>query len=429
MSSSFVNSHSGLDEVDAAEIRRELERIVASPVFRGSKRCQSFLQFVVARTLEGDGKNLKERTLAIEVFGRDEGEDLTDDSIVRVGAREVRKRLAQYYVDAGAHDSLRIELPAGSYVPVFHHQAQTSPIEIAPVSNFPAARTDLRPAGPVPALEWFRRKGFVIAAVAVLALSSALIWRVTAARRDVFDMFWRPAFADRAAPMILLAHPIVYEPSSRASRLDEQINGVANPAAQRVLRVPANLLDGADYVPSLDQFVGFGDAEAALRVSSLFVQHHVNVAVRMASRVDFYDLRGASVVLIGAFTNRWTMELTKGMRYQFSYGGGKPCIEEGKGGCRWTLTTKSDNGKSTEDYVLVSRLPHPATNGFVVIAAGLNVYGTEEAGRILSSPDFLKPIIKRLPEHWADHNLQLVLHVSVIGDAPAQSEVVAVHTW
>ncbi len=83
-------------------MRNELDRIVASRVFRGSHRCQSFLQYVVTKTLEGDSKTLKERTLAVDVFGREATEDLSDDSIVRVGAREVRKRLAQYYVDEGA---------------------------------------------------------------------------------------------------------------------------------------------------------------------------------------------------------------------------------------------------------------------------------------------------------------------------------------
>jgi hypothetical protein len=427
MGSTFVNSHSTLDEPDAAEIRQELERIIASRVFRGSKRCQSFLQFVITRTLEGESKNLKERTLAIEVFGRDESEDLTDDSIVRVGAREVRKRLAQYYVDEGAHDAVRIELPAGSYIPSFHHQSQKLVTEAAAtVTKFAVANLETRLAVPSPRRLWLWR--LTIAGVAVCILVAALIWRFAAPNRVLFDTFWGPAFAGSAAPVILLAHPIVYQPSSRATRLDQEINGIPYPPAQRVLHVPANQLDGADYVPTIDQFVGFGDAEAALRVSSLFMQRHVNPAVRLASRVDFYDLRGASAILIGAFTNRWTMELTKSMRYRFAYGNGKPCIEEGTGGCRWTLTTKSDNGKSTEDYILVSRLPHSATGGFVLIAAGLNVYGTEEAGRILSDPDSLTPIIKRLPPHWAERNLQLVLHLSVIGDAPAQSSVVSVNT-
>jgi len=102
----------------ASLVREELSLILKSPSFRGSKRCQEFLQYVVEKALDGDTEGLKERTLAIEIFGRKADADLTDDSIVRVGAREVRKRLAQYYVTDGAADPLRIDLPAGSYVPL-----------------------------------------------------------------------------------------------------------------------------------------------------------------------------------------------------------------------------------------------------------------------------------------------------------------------
>jgi hypothetical protein len=272
-------------------------------------------------------------------------------------------------------------------------------------------------------------RGLIVAAVVLAFCALMFFLKWLAPGGSSLDVFWGPVFASKTAPVILLAHHIVYQPSTHASQLDRQRNGVPVPPAQRVIHLPANLLDGSDYVPAMDQFVGFGDAEAALRISSVFVQHRQSPAVRLASRVDFYDLREARVTLIGAFTNHWTMELTKGMKFRFGYTNGMPCIEDSTKGCRWTLTTKSDNGKSNEDYILVARLPHSVTSGFTVIAAGLNVYGTEEAGRILSDPESFNAIARHLPSHWPDQNMELVLHVSVLGDAPAQSEVVSVYTW
>jgi hypothetical protein len=149
----------------------------------------------------------------------------------------------------------------------------------------------------------------------------------------------------------------------------------------------------------------------------------------LASRAEFNDLLGSGTVLIGAsFTNRWTAELTRHFRFQFGYVEEKPCINDTLTGRRWTLT-KTANGQSSEDYMLVCRLPHSQTNGFVVIAAGLNGYGTEEAGRIITEPDSLVPILKKLPEGWANRNMEVILHAEVIGDAPALPEVVAAHTW
>ena len=91
----------GVLHPNSEEIRRQLAAILASPAFHGSKRCQKFLEHVCDKTLAGEEGTLKERTVAIEVFGRAPESDLGEDTIVRVGAREVRKRLAQFYVSPG----------------------------------------------------------------------------------------------------------------------------------------------------------------------------------------------------------------------------------------------------------------------------------------------------------------------------------------
>ena len=44
---------------DPQEIRAHLDRVLTGAAFRGSKRSQEFLRFVVERTLKGDGANLK----------------------------------------------------------------------------------------------------------------------------------------------------------------------------------------------------------------------------------------------------------------------------------------------------------------------------------------------------------------------------------
>ncbi|MBV9266552.1 MAG: hypothetical protein JO061_10325 [Acidobacteriaceae bacterium] len=415
-----VRSHSLTGEPGEQDVRSELDRIIASRVFRGTHRSQMFLQYVVTKTLEGDSKSLKERTLAIHVFGREGTEDLSEDSIVRVGAREVRKRLAQYYIAEGANDPLRIELAAGSYIPTFQWN-------VAATATDGAEKLATEPPGVKPGIRRDRRV-LILSAAVLLACLTAVAWALISGPPSAFDAFWQPAFHQKGPLVIAIAHPIVYQPSLRAQRLDADRNGDASPPVQRPINLPPDLLNGSDFVPALNQYVGLGDAEAALRISSLFSQHHVSSRVRLASRMDFNDLRGSGV-LIGAYTNRWTMDLTKGMRYRFDYVRGKPCIAEGSTGCRWTLTTKADDGRSAEDYILLCRLPHSVTNGFTVVCAGLNVYGTEEAGRIVSDPDSLTPILRALPKYWTNHNLQIVLHVAVVGDAPAQSEVVSVYSW
>ena len=78
---------------------------------------QGFLRYVVEATLGGQGNRLKEYTIAVEVFGRDDSFDPQTNSLVRVEAGRLRRTLTLYYLTHGRDDPLRIEIPKGRYVP------------------------------------------------------------------------------------------------------------------------------------------------------------------------------------------------------------------------------------------------------------------------------------------------------------------------
>lgn len=100
-------------------IRAELDRVLASPVFSQSARLRRFLRYVVECAVNGQSGEIKEYSLALEVFDRPPSFDPRLDPIVRVEGGRVRQKLARYYESLGAGNPLRIELPKGSYAPVF----------------------------------------------------------------------------------------------------------------------------------------------------------------------------------------------------------------------------------------------------------------------------------------------------------------------
>jgi serine/threonine-protein kinase len=101
------------------EIRAQLDRILQSGIFKNSKRLQRFLKFAVERALNGAPDQLKESVLAWEVFDRRSEFDPHTDSIVRVEAKRLRRKLLQYYEIEGKSDPVAIDFQPGSYVPVF----------------------------------------------------------------------------------------------------------------------------------------------------------------------------------------------------------------------------------------------------------------------------------------------------------------------
>jgi hypothetical protein len=112
--------HDGLSKATRTAVMEQLDRLLANPYFSHSRRFPNFLRFVVEHTLAGDVEDIKERTLGIEIFGKEADYDTASDPIVRVTAAEIRKRVAQYYQDPEHAGELRITLPSGSYIPQFH---------------------------------------------------------------------------------------------------------------------------------------------------------------------------------------------------------------------------------------------------------------------------------------------------------------------
>lgn len=105
--------------IPEADIRAELERILASKGFATAGRLSRLLRYVVDKTIAGDADQLKEYSVGVEVFDRDANYDTRLDSIVRVEAGRLRSRLDEYYHGEGAGSSIRISLPRGGYVAQF----------------------------------------------------------------------------------------------------------------------------------------------------------------------------------------------------------------------------------------------------------------------------------------------------------------------
>ncbi len=99
------------------EALSELAAVLKSPGFATSKRRSKFLSYIVERTLEGRADELKELTIALDVFGRPPSFDQRLDSVVRVHASHVRSKLREYYAESGRASPITIILPPGSYIP------------------------------------------------------------------------------------------------------------------------------------------------------------------------------------------------------------------------------------------------------------------------------------------------------------------------
>jgi TolB-like protein len=127
--------------ISAPVIRRQLARILKSPVFVHSRRLSRFLQFIVEHVIGGTKNYLKEYVIGSEVYDRQPPYDPGQDSIVRTEARRLRGKLKEYYETEGKDDPIWIYLRPGSYVPVFQHKKTLAGSQSTADTNNPTPST------------------------------------------------------------------------------------------------------------------------------------------------------------------------------------------------------------------------------------------------------------------------------------------------
>jgi hypothetical protein len=108
-----------------------VERILASPGFAKSPRLSSFLSYVCRCALEGRSGETQEQKIGMRVFGRPDGYNPSEDSVVRSQARLLRQKLDEYFESEGRDEPIRVVVPKGSYVPQFVKPSESKAVDPA----------------------------------------------------------------------------------------------------------------------------------------------------------------------------------------------------------------------------------------------------------------------------------------------------------
>lgn len=167
--------------------------------------------------------------------------------------------------------------------------------------------------------------------------------------------------------------------------------------------------------------MGVGDALALARFSEFFTRLKKAYEPRISNEASFAELRSSPVVLIGAYSNEWTMKMTEGLRFVFDRepAGGSIIRDTMSPGHRWARNSSDP----LTDYAIVSRISDARTGDLIVVAAGLSHFGTQVAGEFLTNASQMEEAFRSAPKGWESKNIQLVLQAEVIGKTPAKPRV------
>ena len=402
---------------DVKAVSEQLERILASPLFKQSKRYSPFLRYVVEKTLAGEADTLKERTLGVEIFGRPPNYDSSNDPVVRVTAGEVRKRIAQYYHDSEHKGELRIELSPGSYVPEFlgWHEAALAPLIEDSPSRTQTVQADVRRPNSEKAAS---QVPWLMAAIVFAIILAGIVWRWPIQRSGVVDLWWQPAFHSTSS--ILLSVGTI-EPGAEL-----------NPALTQQSQQPSSSDTVAGDLVRNDH-VGLVDAIALETFAAIFSSHKHSFRTLSSYRTSYDDLRAGPVVLLGGLDNPWTMRVTDPMRFHFAVQDGSKIAyiadQHHPASRDWQVDFASTYSQLTKDYAIIARLHDATSDKPIFVVAGIGRNGTAAAVEYVTSESTLKALISQLPQHWEDKNIEAVLQTRVINGQAGPPSLVAVQVW
>jgi hypothetical protein len=393
-------------EAERTLVLKELESMLASYHFQSSKRYPAMLKYIVDAALDGRSGDLKERTLGVEVFGRDPNYDTSADPVVRLSAGEVRKRIAQYYHETGSGSRVQIELPLGSYVPEFLLRVPEMP------EARPEAVTELRPSTgtPAPASRHRFVIGILSATALIVAMAAGGIYaynRASAARDAVIDKFWGPFIKSPGQVLIVVgtSHPQDMAPEPPDTSFLDNI------------KVPYHHITVASAI-------------ALAHLAGVLQQHGRDYQIKEAPEASLTDVRSHPLILVGATNNDWTMRLVNPLRYRF-VPGQLARIQDAKDpqNMDWSIDVSKPYASVTTDYAIVARFHDSTTEGLVMVVAGLGPYGTEAASEFVGSPQYLEQTLKNMPAGWESKNFEMVLKSAVIDGKAGPPLLVSSAVW
>ncbi|MBS1828264.1 MAG: hypothetical protein JST93_23365 [Acidobacteria bacterium] len=400
---------------DPGAIQAHLALVLDSPAFRSSHRSSDFLRYVVDTALAGDAHLLKERTIGERIFGRPADYDTGQDSIVRVKANEVRRRLAQYY-DLHPNSPVRIELPTGSYVPAFHTAAPAVELEVVTEPKLIAPHT--RPA------TW---PLYALGLAVVIAVTAGLYVR-KAAPPTRFEAFWAPFFASPQELRLCIPTPETYRiyGSSRTALIDAF--KALPPGAPRP-KLQEDKIQDAQIIPESGFFLGLGDAHAMSLLSTFASLKGKPPQIRHGNETSFTELRAGPNILLGGFTNRWTIDLMKDARFVFATQGPEYGILDNTTGQFICKKQRAWEPRPNQDCAVVARTVDSKTGHPLLVAAGLDHFGTYAVGEFLTRPDRLEPALRKAAAGWESKNLQIVFRIEIMRDNIGPPQVLHTQVW
>lgn len=393
------------------ERRNVLLRVVNSVSFSRAPRLKEFLLYVGTRALDGRLDEINERHIGILVFGRGQDFSPAEDNIVRTMARALRVKLKEYFEGQGRDERWRIEIPKGTYTPVFK-EAPPNPAAMGGKLPLRYALLVIVLCGLGFALAWFG-------------------WRVYNAQQS---SIFTALMGKSPALTIVCSDSFYAQYQSRGG----QIASLEDYVTGRIFG--ENAPSGSDarvaaLWPEINTMLVSHQADlgAAMRLlHSLGNRAKVELRHPRTLRMSDFKAGGDFLLLAGYRANPWVSLFEANLGYQMVFPSAAGLAEvrnlnpkAGEQNSYLTVLNEKQTGKA---YARIGLRPGLAGKGHVLLVAGSTGQATDAAGDILLNPESLEEVQRRLGRKLTERmpKLDILIETSIVGGSARDCRILAV---
>jgi hypothetical protein len=367
-----------------------LQRVAASPHFEKSKRLRDLLLYLGERALQDPNCSLHEQEIGEGVLGRPAGYDTSHDTLVRVSVSQLRKKLHEHFATDGHDESVIVEIPIGSYVPVFRPRPDGfRDADVALWKQKPAMRT-------------------LLIGVLVGMAAMGLIWGAyslvegrrhpPAGGQPHVEAFWSQILGNAQTAYLVLSDVNLMEFENLIGRsvlLSDYEAHDFDQMAERYLSDPAQRALARKYISRVPTSVSDVLTARGLESIGAIQRRPLNII----SARDFSSALASSqnIILLGSLrSNPWVGLFEDQMAFQTDY-------QETPAGVQFINRSPLPGEQASfraewrqVGYCRVAYRANPKATGFALVVSGSDVVSTEAGGRFLASEDWMLQLRQKL---------------------------------
>jgi hypothetical protein len=414
-----------------------LERVAGSVYLRRAARLRGLLLYVGQRSLKDGCDHIPEQEIGVKVFGRPDTYDNANDSIVRTTISDLRKRIDTYFAEEGRDEPIVMEIPRGSYIPIFR-QKESQPVspDALSLSSAPEGFPRDKPNRPVVVFDLYFRWGAAAATLMLTIACIVLLWQNRSVQRSAHPWKYEPAVSSLWSGLLDSDRDtdVVMEDSSAllVQLIRKQNISLSDYINKSYLGTPSIQGDNPEIYSDLLLI----SRKALGKASDFRLSLGIRALDPQNSRLRFYNareytpqlLQKDNVILMGNPTsnpwNQWFENSLNFAELPETRGSSVVINRAPKAGESASYYKQGD----AVAYCAIAYLPKPDHSGNMLIIQGTSSEATEAGGEFLISEkslaDFANSLhVQKLPYFEA------VLDVSQVLGSAVTKRVVAYRTY